>query len=162
MPDAQFPFPFAMLRGVRLAVPQPDSVSVDNTVKHLRELLGDAAFNEHMKSTATNNNTVIGTDGSVTAGRASPFYDGDGDEIMVDISQLPDDSMEYSPDAAALRKRNDGYQMIAGRVVGDNADDSSGFDDVRETELVAVPRQRSKYKGKFCACLCMIFWRLSQ
>ncbi len=89
VPDAKFPFPFAMLRGVRLAVPQADSVSVDNTNNHLRELLGDAAFHASMKGKASHGGGMSAHD--IESGVGQGGLDGD-EEDMVDISQLRDDS----------------------------------------------------------------------
>ena len=39
VPKTTFPFPFAMLRGVRLAVPYADAEVVGKTSQHLRDVL---------------------------------------------------------------------------------------------------------------------------
>ena len=46
VPDTTFPFPFAKLNGVRLAVHAPDPVVVDKSLKHLRYLLSTSFCDE--------------------------------------------------------------------------------------------------------------------
>lgn len=46
VPDASFPFPFAQLNGVRLAVPVVDPALVKKTTEHFRAVLSDTFEND--------------------------------------------------------------------------------------------------------------------
>lgn len=90
VPDHSFPFPFAKLKGVRLAVSKSDAATVQTTQEHLRKLLGNEVFNSIMKSKDDKElKDLMDQNGEEHQG---PHIT--AEEPMFDISQLPDDTQE--------------------------------------------------------------------